>query len=444
MDLLEQFKANWLRKQYTRGAQPILVAVSGGCDSMVLCDLLLKLKIPFGVAHCNFQLRGLEADLDEQLVKDWASQNSIPFFTTRFDTATIATEAKTGIQETARNLRYAWLETIRSEQGFQKIATAHHANDNVETLLINLFRGTGMSGLHGIPEVNEKIIRPLLFASRNAIRDYASHENVTFREDASNASDKYLRNAIRLNVLPVVEQYFPQVIQQVSDSIFRFSQSELLYRKEVQKQLRKLVEQRGKDFYISVRKLQKMEALEAITYELFRDYGFSPAQISDILRLTDAETGRYVTSPTHKVIRNRDFLIITATEAQQAEFFSIDELPCDISMEGHSFKFTLINRPEVLNPDPAVALIDASKLTMPLVLRKWRMGDYFYPLGMGMKKKKIGRFFIDQKVPLHEKDKVWVLETDKKIIWVAGMRLDERFKVRPGTERLLKVELRVQ
>lgn len=444
MDLLTSFIANWQKKQFVTTRQPVLLAVSGGVDSMVMAALFLQVKIPFAVAHCNFQLRGADADGDEAHVQQWAAQHNIPCYTTRFDTAAKAKEWKKSIQETARDLRYGWLEGVRKEHGYHSLATAHHANDNAETLLINLFKGTGISGLHGIPERNGHIIRPLLFATREQIAEYAKTHGIAYREDASNASDKYLRNAVRLNIMPVVAQHFPGVTEQLSDSIQRFAQAGQLYRKEVDRQLRRLKDQRGSDIYIPVLKLQKTEAVETIAYELFREYGFTAAQTAQLLALADAESGRFVASPSHKVIKDRNFLIITSAATEETDLVTIDAIPATVTTANGSFKFTQESITDNIPSAANIACLDVAKLNLPLTLRRWRTGDYFYPLGMGMKKKKLSRFFIDQKLPLHEKEKVWVLESNKRIVWVAGMRLDERFKITPATKEILKVELRVQ
>jgi len=441
MDLLREFKNNWQKKFASRGRK-ILLAVSGGSDSMVMCDLFFRAGMEFAIAHCNFQLRGAEADADEALVKSWAGQHQIRFFNTRFDTANIAQQQKTGIQEAARNLRYEWLENIRRDHRFDYIATAHHANDNVETLLMNLFRGTGMSGLHGIPERNGKIVRPLLFALKADIIAYANEVEVPYRDDASNASDKYLRNAVRLHILPSIEKYFPEATNRLNENIQRFAQSELLYRKELQRQLHKLVQQRGNDIYLPIKLLQKMEAAETLCYEIFSGYGFTSAQIPQLLRLVEGESGRYIESSSHRVIKNRDFLILTSRQTTATDFIQMTSLPAEVETAEGRFIFSVVEKSSLTDMREDVAYVDLEKISLPLMLRRWRTGDYFYPLGMGMKKKKLSRFFIDQKIPLHRKEQVWVVENDKKIVWVAGMRLDERFKIRPQTASVLKIEFK--
>lgn len=409
---------------------------------MALAHLLLDSKLPFALAHVNYQLRGADADADEQLVKDWAQQQGITCHTTRFDTQAKMAEWKKGVQETARILRYEWLDNLRQQHGYAAIATAHHANDNVETLLMHLFKGTGISGLHGIPERNGAIIRPLLFATRAQIRDYVTERNVPFREDASNQKDAYLRNATRNNIIPAIEQHYPDAVQQISDGIRRFAQAEELYYKAIASEIKKLTEQRGKDIYIPVLKLQQRQPLETICYELFKPYGFTPAQTPQLLALLQAETGHYISSSTHRAIRNRNFIIITTVPHAGTDFITVEGFPCAVQADSVSFHFSTMAPPKSIPTDADTAYIDMRRITLPLILRKWKTGDYFYPLGMGMKKKKLSRYLIDRKVPLHEKEQLWVLECDKRIVWVAGMHVDERFKILPATEQVLKVTMK--
>jgi tRNA(Ile)-lysidine synthase len=366
--------------------------------------------------------------------------NGITFHNTKFNTKEASAEWKKGTQETARILRYEWLEMIRSENKYSKITTAHHANDNVETLLMNLFKGTGISGLHGIPVMNNHIIRPLLFAQKEDLQAYAQDNNISYRDDASNATDAYLRNAVRLHIIPAVKEWFPTAVQNVSESIEHFAQAELLYNKAIEQEKKKLIEQRGQDIYIPVRKLEKCVPLETICYELFAPYGFSGTQVPQILSLLHSETGHYVSSATHNVIRNRDFLIITNIHTEETGLLVIEGAPCKVETAKYAFSFSIAEKPEKIPTDSTIACLDMDKIEFPVILRKWKTGDYFYPLGMGMKKKKLSNFFIDNKVPLHEKEQLWVLECTKRIAWIGGMRLDERFKIKDNTKRVLVVK----
>lgn len=441
MSLQKRFVQNFRQRGFYQPGRTVLLAVSGGVDSMVMASLFLEHKMSFAIAHCNFQLRGEESDKDEELVRTWCKENNIVFHVVRFDTQSKVDQWKKGTQETARILRYEWLETLRAEHGYSFIATAHHANDNAETLLMNLFKGTGISGLHGILHQNGHIIRPLLFAEKAEMLEYADEYNVPYRNDSSNETDKYLRNDIRLNILPVIEKAFPNVVTRLSDNIQRFAEVEQIYNQAIQLKIKKLVEKRGQDVYIPVNKLMKLEAVSTICYELFKEYGFSSAQIPHIVDLLISESGHYIVSDSHRVIKDRDFLIITNLAENKADFILVDNIPFTTNASSHTIHFTIVNKPSELKTDNNTALIDIDKVQLPLVLRRWKLGDYFYPLGMGMKKKKLSRFFIDRKMPIHEKEAVWVLENNKRIVWVVGHRLDERFKLQPSTSRVLQIRI---
>lgn len=441
--LKERFAKHW-HTYFTDRPGKLLLAISGGMDSMVLAHLCKELNFSFGLAHCNFTLRGSDADGDEQHVKDWGALYQIPVHTTKFATASIAEAQKMGIQETARKLRYEWLESIRKEYDYQWIVTAHHANDNAETFLMNLFKGTGIQGLHGIPVKNGKIIRPLLFATRADIEAYVQTQQIPFREDKSNAEDKYLRNAVRHHIIPEIEKLFPNVVSQLRDNILRFADAEQLYHKAVQQEFKKLVQQRGQDLYIPVLKLKRLPYASSLCHELCASYGFSSAQIAQILELLDSSSGRQIHSPTHRIIRDRDFLILTSQDVTHTDFITIQEYPFQIPIGNQILCGKVSGVPKQFTDNPTSAYFDLSTIQLPLILRTWKMGDYFYPLGMGMKKKKLSRFFIDQKIPLHHKDKIWVLASGNRIFWVVGYRIDERFKVKPHTSQVLKVELRLQ
>lgn len=438
--LFTDFRAQWGSVYSKLPEGKILLAVSGGIDSMVMAQLFAACGIDVGVAHCNFGLRGAASDLDEALVHDWCLRQGVSFHATKFATKQYAAEWKKGTQETARILRYEWFETLRQEFGYVRTATAHHANDNIETLLINLCRGTGIQGLHGIVPDTGSVIRPLLFAQREAIMTYALAENITWREDESNTTDDYARNAIRHRVIPELQKLFPAAVSNANESIRRFAEAEILYNKAVAAACKKLIEKRGNDYYVPVRKLRHVQPLATICYELLQPFGFTPLQTPQVLRLIDAETGRYVLSGTHRVIRDRDFLVVTTVAAEGADMIPIEGAPCTVSVGTHEFLFEIKDTPAVIPADKNIACINAAAITFPLTLRRWRTGDYFYPLGMGMKKKKISRLLIDQKIPLHEKEHIWVLECNKRIVWVAGIRPDERFKVTPSTTHVLIVE----
>lgn len=439
MELLKGFEKYWKSNYFPSKAETVLVAVSGGKDSMALAHLLLQSGHSFSIAHCNYQLRADASILDEQLVTNWAKSHDIPCHTIRFETEKEMSFRKMGVQETARILRYNWFKELKQLHHYSAIATAHHGNDNAETLLINLCKGTGIAGLHGIPPKNQDIIRPLLFANRAAIEEYVSVNQIPSREDESNSSTKYLRNKVRHLIIPALNEVFPNVVERLNDNIKRFSQVEMIYKQAIEEEKNKLIEKRGADVYIPILKLIKRPAYEAVCYEIFDAFDFSSAQIPEILRLLKSESGHYVSSTTHRVIRDRNFLIITENKSENSDLILVDQLPQTVDTEQGQFIFSVEEKSSDLNESSGQALIDYNLLEFPIVLRRRRTGDYFYPFGLEMKKKKISRFLIDQKIPLHLKEQVWIVESKQKIVWIAGMRLDERFKISNKTQKMLRI-----
>lgn len=428
-------KNNWNNKK-------IVVAVSGGADSMVLAALLHNAGVTIVLAHCNFGLRGAESDGDEALVKAWAAAQDIPVYTEHFATRAILEEEGGNLQETARDLRYTWFEQLRLRLAFDLIATAHHQQDAVETMLINLLKGTGIAGLHGILPQQGRIIRPLLSFTKEELLAYAAAVRVPWREDSSNKKDDYIRNRIRHHLLPLAESIVPGATGQLYKSSLHLQEAEQLYLESINRYRNKLIEQRGGDWYIPVLKLRHCKPLATILLELLKPFGFTAAQLPDLLRLLNAETGKYINSAANRVIRNRNFLIVTPLQEEESGHILLGEqggaahtTHFNLDFAGQALDETLLQQILAM-ADNNAAHLDYSKLDFPLILRPWKTGDYFYPLGMNNKKKKVSRFLIDQKVPLHEKEKVWVLESNKKIAWVLGKRIDERFKIGPGTTHI--------
>lgn len=447
MTLFQSFTAN-LEQQEWRYAKVIL-AVSGGSDSMCMAQLFTAAKqyfakSPYGlagfdfvIAHCNFQLRGQDSEKDAGLVKEWAALNKIPYYQNTFDTAAIV--AKEGnVQLVARRLRYEWFEALRKELGFDYIATAHHQQDSVETLLMNFFKGTGIEGLHGILPEKGRIIRPLLPFNKAELTAYAEQENIGWREDVSNQKTDYLRNKVRLELLPAIESIFPNALNSIYQNSLRFGEIEQLYKQSIQGYRKKLVEQRGKDLYLPLRKLVHCQPLATIVYELLKPFGLGPNQLQDVLQLIDSDSGRYINFEQYRLLKDRNFFIITPMEAAHSENILIEDQVVHIERDPFTFKSKRVHEmPKPAQIAASEAYIDARSLSFPLLLRPWRVGDYLYPIGMGMKKKKVKKLLIDLKIPQHEKEQVWVLESNKKIVWVCGIRSDERFKVGPATKDIL-------
>ncbi len=439
------------------GLQPagvsLLLAVSGGLDSVVLTDLVAKSGYDFRIAHCNFQLREEESLRDEWFVRNLGVKYQKQVLVRRFDTGQLAKEARQSVQETARNLRYAWFREIMaahpeelspgeysSHHGLvQYLATAHQANDNIETLLINFFRGTGISGLHGIPPVQGKVIRPLLFAKRREIAEYAAAEGLAWVEDSSNATDKYTRNFIRHRVIPPLQEIIPNLENNLLHNIERFREVEILYRQSVEQYRKTLLLKKGNEFHIPILKLREAVPLNTIIVELFAIFNFSAAQVEEIRKLMHASNGSYLASSTHRLIRNRNWLIVAPAETLLARHIMVAETDTKIFFEAGFLEFETVSAEGfVLTQGKEIAGLDAATIRYPLLLRKWKQGDYFIPLGM-KGKKKLSRFFIDLKLSKTEKEKVWVLEMDKKIVWVVGFRPDDRFKITDSTKKVLSI-----
>ncbi|MDH7462650.1 tRNA lysidine(34) synthetase TilS [Chitinophagaceae bacterium 26-R-25] len=422
----------------------LLVAVSGGVDSVVVCELLHRNGFSFAIAHCNFQLRGEESERDERFVRNLADKYKAQLHVQRFDTEKEAEKNKISIQVAARKLRYDWFkEILESEEWNQTggaknyLLTAHHRDDNVETVLMNFFKGTGIAGLHGILPKKDHIVRPLLFAGKEDIRQFALVENLEWVEDSSNSSDKYSRNYFRHQVIPMVEKIYSEAAQNLADNIERFRDIEILYNGALAKQKKKLLVQNGKEWQIPALKLQQTPAGRTILFEILQPFDFSPAQTPEVWNLLESESGKYIDSSTHRVLKNRNWLVISPLATAQSQIIVIETNDEEITFSEGKLNFKKTANKEI-NSSPDIAKLDASRITFPLLLRKWKQGDYFYPLGM-QKKKKISRFLIDQKVSLTSKEKVWVLEMNKKIIWVVGMRIDDRFKVGEKTGEVLEI-----
>jgi tRNA(Ile)-lysidine synthase len=454
--LLKQFIAFVNKEHLFTTGDGLLLAVSGGVDSVVLCELCFQAGYDFVIAHGNFQLRGVESERDEQFVLGLGKKYGKQVLVKRFDTLAYAEQQKVSVQVAARELRYAWFESvvgnrqpaIGSDAPIHNsplttcIVTAHHLDDNVETLLMKFFKGTGIAGLHGILPKQGKLVRPLLFAKKEELLQFAQQHQLPWVEDSSNAQDKYARNYLRHQVIPSLQQLYPEVVTNLADNIARFREAEVLYHQAVDLHRKKLLEYKGEEVHIPVLKLKKVEPLYTLVYEIAKAYGFSPGQVPDIVRLLDSESGRYVGSASHRIIRNRNWLIIAPVAAEVARHILIEENDTSVAFAGGHLQVNKLAKAEwQLSVAGAIAGIDYKQVHFPLLLRPWKAGDYFYPLGM-QKKKKLARFLTDQKLSKTDKEQVWVLESQKRIIWVVGMRIDDRFKITDATANVLQVELK--
>jgi tRNA(Ile)-lysidine synthase len=440
MDLLQAFKKYVQEQQLFQPKDRLLLAVSGGADSVVLAHLCKMAGYNFAMAHCNFQLRGAESDRDQQFVEILSQQFSVPLYVKKFDTAFEARQQKKSIETAARDLRYAWFNSLLDEKNdlsFRFILTAHHADDSIETATMNFFRGTGIAGLHGILPKQGRVVRPLLFARRAEIEQYAQLHTLEYVTDSTNAQSDYTRNFFRNKILPQVKQVYPDADKNVLANIYRIQEAEELYNQAITLHKKKLLEVKGNEVHIPVLKLLKATPLPTIAYEIIKDFGFSAKQTDELLALLQSDTGKYIESATHRIIKNRNWLIIAPQETAQAAHIIIEA--GDTTIEFELGKLKIENKTATgfsLQQNTLLAQLDAAEIKFPLLLRRWKQGDYFYPLGMA-KKKKLSRFFIDHKLSLTDKEKTWVVEMNKKIIWVVGMRIDNRFKITAQTKNIL-------
>jgi tRNA(Ile)-lysidine synthase len=413
----------------------ILIAISGGLDSMVLLDLISKTKIEFAVAHCNFQLRNDESNEDEAFVKSFCNENSIQGFFQKFDTKQFAEDEKLSIQVAARKLRYEWFYELLATENFDFVLTAHHLDDQLETFLINFSRGTGLDGLIGIPSQNDKIIRPLLIFSRTEIETFAKENKLKWREDSSNTSDKYVRNKIRHHVVPILKELNPSFLDSFENTIQNLNQAQSLVDDASRIVYRKVVQDVDHQKIINLNELLQLPNYQAYLYQWLIPFGFSAWQ--DIYDLVNAQSGKQIFSEHFRLLKDRETLILEPKSAEISSEYFIHENQHELNFP-LKLRFTSIS--EIGKSDSKTIFVDADALKFPLKLRKWQEGDYFYPFGMNGKKK-LSKFFKDEKFSIIDKENAWLLCSDNQIVWLVGKRLDNRFKITENTQTILKIQL---
>ena len=418
----------------------VLAAVSGGIDSMVMLRLLRDAGMDCAVAHCNFGLRGEESDGDEQFVKTEASTTGCPLHTVRFDTEAHAESKGISIQMAARELRYGWFEELACKHDYSAVAIAHHRDDRIETLFINLARGTGIRGLTGIKPASGLYVRPLLFASRNEITAYAESCGIAYREDSSNAGDKYARNFIRHHIIPGLERFFPGLQTSIERDIEHFSGAEAFYEEAIERFKQQVTFVKDGLTCIDLPALLDSPSPTTLLFEILNPFGFSRTVITDILDNAEHHSGRQFFSNTHRLITDRQSLTIQPIEKQTAARYEIEESASEIYTPVR-WSIRQFDNYSGFVPDanPNVACLDRRQLHFPLLLRKWEHGDSFRPLGM-KHSKKLSDFFINNKLSLIEKERLRVLVSGEQIVWVTGMRIDDRFKITDQTRRIVRIE----
>jgi tRNA(Ile)-lysidine synthase len=435
-EFLNYIRNNNLFKKQDR----LLLAVSGGIDSMVMSHLFIKLGTDIGIAHCNFCLRNNESDKDEDHVKEFASEYKIPFYSIRFSTKEHARKRGISVQMAARELRFEWFERIRIENNFDFVVVAHNLDDKIETLLINLIRGTGLTGLTGMKPLSNRIIRPLLFATRNKIEEYCSDNQIIFREDKSNAETRYTRNKIRHLVIPVLKEINPSVKETLNETAERLSGIDEILSCYIENIKSQILVKMGEATVFNLKKLKTYQKSRALIFELFSPYGVTGNATGDLLRLMTGSTGKQIFTKTHRILRNRDELIVTPLITSSQRCYYINNVEDLLAVPGiKSAGIKKAGQGYKMSRGKNVASIDYEKLMFPLIIRGWKTGDFFYPLGM-KQKKKLSDYFIDRKYSLVKKENTLILESEGKIVWIVGERLDERFKVTESTKRILFIE----
>lgn len=435
--MIEKFKINLNTNFPFLKNKKLFLAISGGIDSMVLLHLFQQLHYQFAILHCNFQLRNAESDADLEFVQAYADKFDIPWSFGHFQTKGYAKSKKISIQMAARELRYEWFEEQLIEKQFDFVLTAHHADDVLETFIINLSRGSGLDGLTGIPEINDKIIRPMLPFSRQEIENYAKINNLKWREDSSNNSEKYLRNNIRHNIAPLLKELNPNFLSSFQATINYLKQAQSIVEDGTVLMYQSIISDEDGLKKISLKQLKRLPNFEAYLYQWLSPFGFSAW--NDIYDLVNAETGKQVLSEKFKLLKDRDFLILAPQSKKiKSKSFFILENQKEVKKP---IKLTFSEVADLSNATNTTIFVDAEKLKYPLELRKWNENDIFYPFGMNGKSKKVGKFLKDEKIESFKKEHIWVLCSDSQIVWVVGLRADERFKISDSTTSIVQIQL---
>jgi len=439
--MYESFKKYLIDNHLFSGDDKIILTVSGGVDSMVMLSLFQKMEYPFVVAHCNFHLRGDESDGDEMFVRDYCDKNNIKLFVKHFDTREYASENGISIEMAARNLRYEWFAQLLKELSFTWIATAHHQDDLIETMLINLSRGTGIRGLTGIAAKSGKIVRPMLFVNRHQILQFSEKKNISFRNDSSNDDIYFQRNRIRHVILPAFDKLNPLFRRNALKTAGILDATEKIFRQKIEEEKKNIFEYDGQTIHIPIRSLEKLNPLSAYLFEFLRPYGFNSIQVDEICQSFYAEAGKCFYSSSHRLVKDRLDLILTGKVSSLSNRYYIEKdvtaIKTPISL---SIEVLNIDSDFVLSRISNVVDLDLNLLNFPLILKRWEGGEYFRPLGMSGFKK-LSDFFTDEKMSIPEKEEIWILYSGKNIVWIIGKRVDDRYKITANTKDVLRITI---
>jgi tRNA(Ile)-lysidine synthase len=423
----------------------LLLTVSGGLDSVALAELCHRAEFQFDIAHCNFQLRGDESDRDEAFVHALADKYSVKIHVKRFETKIFAHNKGVSTQMAARQLRYKWFEELRQEYHYDYILTAHHQDDLLETILLNITRGTGLAGLHGILPKNNGLVRPLLFATRNELEHFIHTHQLTWREDSSNATDDYQRNRLRHQVVPILKEMNPKVAMAVTEMSERISANEAILAENMAFAAKEVIQERQGNIWISYEALEKQTSpLERLSFWLAK-YNFSYHQVKSIWKQRYEQVGNQYLSPTHLLVTDRKHWVVCLIGVPSSDRWLIESEEGELIFPAGLLKWHTLKTAEALaHPSQAnTVYLNSDALSFPLLLRPWQAGDWFCPSGMQGKRKKISDFLIDQKIPRNLKEKVYVIESAEKIVWIVGFRLDERFKQTQSSKNTFALYLHV-
>ena len=438
--MLKAFNSFIDSTEITNINEHILIGLSGGRDSIFMANMFIKSGYKIAVAHCNFNLRDKEADNEQAFVENFAKSNNLEFHTINFNTKKYASDNSMSIQMAARELRYNWFEKIRTENNFNKVAIAHNKNDSVETFLINLTRGTGIKGLTGIKPLNKHVIRPILFAERKEITDYLIENKIKWKDDSSNNIDKYTRNNIRLNIIPEFEKMNSNFVSTMSNNIDKLNNVYSVYNKEINFKRKKILINQTDRVLINIEIIKKLKPLEIYLYEFIKGFNFTPEQIHEIIDILNSIPGKQVHSPTHRIIKDREYLIITELNTNKSEQeYIIEQGTSEITIP-INLHIDLLNNINYKIPLTSnISSIDFNSLEFPLKLRKWRTGDKFMPFGMS-KFKKLSDFFKDNKLSVVDKENVWLLsDRSDNIVWIVNNRTDNRYRITDKTTKIIQL-----
>ncbi len=438
--MLHAFVSFITEKQLFAPTDRLLLAVSGGIDSVVMAKLCHQAGFTFGIAHCNFQLRGIDSEGDEIFVRELAQNYRVECHVQRFETKVFAKKEGISTQMAARELRYRWFEDLRRTHRYDYILTAHHQDDLLETILINLTRGTGLAGLHGILPKNGHLIRPLLFATRTEIKAFLTQHQLAWREDSSNASTDYMRNRLRHDVIPILCELNPKVSAAAAQLAERVKAVENILEHQNNLLRTDIVQTDGPNQWIDIERLaQQIEPLEFLAAQL-NDFGFTYEQTRHIWARRNGQTGQRFFSPTHTLTLDRGRWLVHPTQEHDNTVYQLEENDTEIGYAQGILSWVK-TEVDIIESNPVTAYFDADALRFPLRLRRWQPGDRFCPLGMKGKGKKISDFLVDAKVPSTLKNQIYVLESEGKIAWLVGFRTDERFKINKKTTKAIKFTL---